>query len=70
MADRHKEAGRKGGLVTRDTQKDDFYQKIGKQGGKKGGKTTLARHGADFFREIGKKGAEAKKLAKLVDTSN
>jgi len=46
------EAGRKGGLVTKEKYGKDFYKKIGKQGGDE----TKALHGHEFYEAIGKKG--------------
>lgn len=50
------DAGRKGGLTTKQRHGKDFFQEIGRKGGKKGGLTTKERYGADFYRTIGRKG--------------
>lgn len=50
------DAGRKGGLTTKQRYGPDFYQRIGRKGGKKGGLTTKQRYGPDFYRSIGRKG--------------
>ena len=50
------EAGRKGGLTTKQRYGADFFGKIGKIGGKKGGDTVLERYGREYFAEIGRKG--------------
>lgn len=50
------DAGRKGGLATRQRYGAGFFQEIGRKGGKKGGLTTKQRYGPDFYRTIGKKG--------------
>ena len=50
------EAGRKGGLTTKQRYGADFFGKIGKIGGKKGGDTTKRRYGVEFYQQIGRKG--------------
>jgi len=50
------DAGRKGGLKTKERYGPNFFQEIGRKGGKKGGLTTKERYGADFYRTIGRKG--------------
>ncbi len=50
------DAGRKGGLTTKNRYGADFYQKIGRKGGKKGGETTKSRYGLEFYQQIGRKG--------------
>jgi uncharacterized protein len=50
------DAGKKGGLTTKQRYGADFYRSIGRKGGKKGGLTTKQRYGADFYRSIGRKG--------------
>ena len=50
------EAGRKGGMSTRQKYGKNHFAQIGRIGGKKGGDTTKQRHGTEFFKEIGKKG--------------
>jgi uncharacterized protein len=50
------DAGRKGGLSTKQRYGPDFFQEIGRKGGKKGGLTTKQRYGPDFYRTIGRKG--------------
>jgi len=63
------EAGRLGGITTRDKRKIDdpgFYARIGKMGGK----ATLAKHGDDpgFYQRIGAMGAKAN--AQAHDTAH
>lgn len=50
------EAGRKGGLSTKQRYGKNYFAEIGRMGGKKGGDTTKRRHGVEFFQQIGKKG--------------
>jgi general stress protein YciG len=50
------DAGRKGGLSTKQRYGPGFFQEIGRKGGKKGGLTTKRRYGPDFYRIIGRKG--------------
>ena len=50
------DAGRKGGLTTKQRYGPDFFQEIGRKGGKKGGLTTRERYGPEFYRTIGRKG--------------
>jgi len=50
------EAGRKGGLSTKQKYGVEFYSKIGSIGGKKGGLTTKKRYGSEFYQKIGRKG--------------
>jgi uncharacterized protein len=50
------EAGRKGGLTTKQRYGAEFFGKIGKIGGKKGGDTTKRRYGVEFYQQIGRKG--------------
>lgn len=50
------DAGRKGGLKTKERYGPGFFKEIGSKGGKKGGLTTKERYGPDFYRTIGKKG--------------
>jgi len=50
------EAGRKGGLTTKQRYGPEFFGKIGKIGGKKGGDTTKRRYGVEFYQQIGRKG--------------
>lgn len=50
------EAGRKGGLSTKQRYGDEFFGKIGRLGGKKGGEATKRRHGVEFYQRIGRKG--------------
>lgn len=52
------EAGRKGGLSTRDRHGRAFFGQIGRIGGKKGGETTKRRHGIEFYQQIGRKGGQ------------
>lgn len=50
------EAGRKGGLTTKQRYGEDFFGKIGRIGGKKGGETTKKRYGVEFYQQIGRRG--------------
>ena len=50
------EAGRKGGLTTKERYGEVFFGKIGRIGGKKGGETTKKRYGVEFYQQIGRKG--------------
>jgi general stress protein YciG len=50
------EAGRKGGLTTKQRYGAEFFGRIGKIGGKKGGDTTKRRYGLEFYQQIGRKG--------------
>jgi general stress protein YciG len=50
------EAGRKGGLTTKQRHGNEFFGQIGRIGGKKGGETTKQRHGVEFYQRIGRKG--------------
>lgn len=50
------EAGRKGGLSTKNRYGEDYFSEIGRMGGKKGGESTKRRYGVEFYQEIGRKG--------------
>ncbi len=50
------EAGRKGGLTTKNRYGPEFFERIGRIGGKKGGDTTKRRYGLEFYQNIGRKG--------------
>jgi len=50
------EAGRKGGLSTKQRYGEDHFSEIGRMGGKKGGESTKSRYGVEFYQKIGKKG--------------
>ena len=50
------EAGRKGGMTTKQRYGEEFFGKIGRIGGKKGGDTTKQRYGVEFYQQIGRKG--------------
>jgi general stress protein YciG len=50
------EAGRKGGLTTKQRHGQEFFGRIGRIGGKKGGDTTKKRYGVEFYQRIGRKG--------------
>jgi hypothetical protein len=54
------QAGRLGGLATKNKYGNRHFSTIGKKGASKGGKSTQARHGTVFFRQIGAKGGRAK----------
>jgi general stress protein YciG len=53
------EAGRKGGLSTKQRYGEDHFSRIGRMGGKKGGESTKRRYGVDFYKRIGRKGGSA-----------
>lgn len=50
------EAGRKGGLSTKQRYGGDHFSRIGRLGGKKGGESTKQRYGVEFYQKIGRKG--------------
>lgn len=50
------EAGRKGGMATKQRYGDGHFSKIGRLGGKKGGEATKQRYGVEFYQQIGRKG--------------
>jgi uncharacterized protein len=50
------DAGRKGGLKTKERHGPEFFGRIGRVGGKKGGDTTKRRYGTEFYQRIGRKG--------------
>jgi general stress protein YciG len=50
------EAGRKGGLTTKQRHGREFFGEIGRLGGKKGGLMTKQRHGVEFYQRIGRQG--------------
>lgn len=56
-----REAGRKGGQVTKKRHGAEFYQTIGR----KGGETTKARLGHEFYERIGRKGGQ--RIQQLVE---
>lgn len=53
------EAGRKGGLSTKQRYGGEHFSRIGRLGGKKGGESTKRRYGVDFYKRIGRKGGSA-----------
>jgi len=50
------EAGRKGGLSTKQRHGEEYFSQIGRMGGKKGGESTKEKYGLEFYRKIGRKG--------------
>jgi hypothetical protein len=50
------EAGRKGGLTTKQRYGEEHFGRIGRVGGKKGGETTKQRYGTEFYQKIGRIG--------------
>lgn len=50
------EAGRKGGLSTKQRYGDGYFSEIGRMGGKKGGESTKKKYGVEFYQQIGRKG--------------
>lgn len=50
------EAGRKGGLSTKQRHGEEYFSQIGRMGGRKGGEATKRRYGIEFYQEIGRKG--------------
>ena len=50
------EAGRKGGLSTKQRHGGEYFSEIGRMGGKKGGEATKQRYGVEFYAQIGRKG--------------
>jgi general stress protein YciG len=56
-----REAGRKGGRMTRQRYGAEFFQEIGA----KGGKAVSARYSNEHFREIGRKGG--RRVAELIE---
>lgn len=55
------EAGRKGGVATRDRHGAEHYKAIGAAGGRKGGQATARLYGPEHYREIGRRGGAAGK---------
>ncbi len=60
------DAGRKGGLATRDLYGHEHLAAGGRKGGAKGGATTRDRYGREFFVRIGRIGGRGKGRAKAV----
>jgi uncharacterized protein len=52
------EAGRKGGLSTKQRYGERYFSEIGRLGGRKGGEVTRDRYGIEFYQKIGRKGGE------------
>ena len=52
------EAGRKGGLSTKQRYGERYFSEIGRLGGRKGGEVTRDRYGIEFYQRIGRKGGE------------
>lgn len=50
------EAGRRGGLKTKERHGREYFGRIGRLGGRKGGESTKRRYGVEFYRAIGRKG--------------
>lgn len=50
------EAGRKGGLSTKQRYGGQYFSEIGRMGGRKGGEVTRERYGLEFYQRIGRKG--------------
>lgn len=53
------EAGRRGGLSTKQRYGGEHFSRIGRMGGKKGGESTKRRYGIDFYKRIGRKGGSS-----------
>jgi general stress protein YciG len=53
------DAGRKGGLSTKQRYGGDHFSRIGRLGGKKGGESTKRRYGVEFYQRIGRKGGSS-----------
>ena len=53
------EAGRKGGMSTKQRYGGDHFSRIGRLGGKKGGESTKRRYGVEFYQKIGRKGGSS-----------
>lgn len=51
-----REAGRKGGQMTKRRHGPEFYEEIGR----KGGETTSREHGPEFYAKIGRQGGSAR----------
>ena len=60
-----KEAGHKGGEMTKERYGEGFYEEIGRKGGKIGGETTKERDGGSFYEDIGHKGGQ--KVKELIE---
>lgn len=52
------EAGRLGGLKTKERHGEDHFRRIGRAGGSKGGATTRDRYGTDHYKKIGSLGGK------------
>jgi hypothetical protein len=50
------EAGRKGGLSTKQRYGEKYFSEIGRMGGRKGGRSTKRKYGIEFYQQIGRKG--------------
>jgi len=53
------EAGRKGGMSTKQRYGGEHFSRIGRLGGKKGGESTKRRYGVEFYQKIGRKGGSS-----------
>lgn len=52
------EAGRLGGLKTKERHGEDHFRRIGRSGGSKGGATTRDRYGVEHYKKIGSLGGK------------
>lgn len=52
------EAGRLGGMKTKERHGEDHFRRIGRSGGSKGGATTRDRYGVDHYKKIGSLGGK------------
>ncbi len=52
------EAGRLGGMKTKERHGEDHFRRIGRAGGSKGGATTRDRYGVEHYKKIGSLGGK------------